>query len=69
MTKHIIRPFNFAILYRPIYGGRLQRQSKPFRSFARETFFSAAPIACGSYAASLRLVPVGDPPPADNAHD
>jgi hypothetical protein len=28
MTKHTIRPFNFAILYRPIYGGRPRWRSK-----------------------------------------
>jgi len=31
--------------------------SKPFNGFALETFFSAAPIACGAYAARVRLVP------------
>ena len=30
---------------------------KPFRSFATETFFSAAPLACGPYAVRVRLVP------------
>lgn len=30
---------------------------KPFSGFATETFWSAAPIACGPYAAKLRLVP------------
>lgn len=46
---------------------------KPFAGFARETFHSAAPIACGPYAVKLRLVPVGDGgPPArrsDWTHD
>ncbi len=31
---------------------------KPFKGFAVETFFSAAPIACGPYAARVRLRPV-----------
>jgi len=31
---------------------------KPFAGFAREPFHSAAPIACGPYAAKVRLVPV-----------
>jgi hypothetical protein len=31
--------------------------AKPFAGFARETFFSAAPIACGPYAARVRLRP------------
>ena len=32
---------------------------KPFTGFASEVFYSAAPIACGPYAARVRLVPVG----------
>jgi len=32
---------------------------KPFAGFARETFHSAAPIACGPYAVKLRIVPTG----------
>lgn len=31
---------------------------KPFKGFAVETFYSAAPIACGPYAARVRLRPV-----------
>jgi hypothetical protein len=46
---------------------------KPFAGFARETFHSAAPIACGPYAVKLRLMPAGEgAPPArrgDWAHD
>ena len=40
---------------------------KPFAGFAREPFHSAAPIACGPYAAKVRLVPAGKDagPPAD----
>jgi hypothetical protein len=39
---------------------------KPFAGFAREPFHSAAPIACGPYAAKVRLLPTGDDggPPA-----
>lgn len=42
---------------------------KPFSGFATETFWSAAPIACGPYAAKLRLVPdarsnATQPPPS-----
>lgn len=33
---------------------------KPFAGFAREPFHSAAPIACGPYAAKVRLLPAGD---------
>ncbi len=46
---------------------------RPFAGFARETFHSAAPIACGPYAVKLRLMPVGEGgPPArrgDWTHD
>lgn len=35
---------------------------KPFTGFATETFYSAAPIACGPYAARVRLVPMGQRP-------
>ncbi len=31
---------------------------KPFKGFAADTFYSAAPIACGPYAARVRLRPV-----------
>lgn len=38
--------------------GQLMRtMNKPFASFATETFYSAAPIACGPYAVRVRLVP------------
>jgi hypothetical protein len=39
---------------------------KPFAGFAREPFHSAAPIACGPYAAKVRLVSTtgGELPPA-----
>lgn len=36
---------------------------KPFSGFATETFYSAAPIACGPYAVRVRLVPVGQQAP------
>ena len=43
---------------------------KPFAGFARETFHSAAPIACGPYAAKVRLVPVdAAATPAPDADD
>lgn len=34
---------------------------KPFKGFACDTFFTAAPIACGPYAARVRLQPTGNP--------
>jgi hypothetical protein len=37
----------------------------PFTGFATEPFFSAAPLACGAFAARVRLLPpVGEAPPA-----
>jgi hypothetical protein len=36
---------------------------KPFKGFAAETFYSAAPIACGPFASRVRLRPVGTPAP------
>jgi len=39
---------------------RLSAQvAKPFSGFATETFYSAAPFACGPYAARARLLPAG----------
>ena len=39
----------------------------PFSGFASETFWSAAPIACGPYAVRVRLVPVDPAPPSPQA--
>ncbi len=44
---------------------------RPFAGFALETFFSAAPIACGPYAVRVRLVPLegnGAPDPEAGAN-
>jgi hypothetical protein len=41
--------------------------ARPFSGFATETFYSAAPIACGPYAVRVRLVPVDPAPPDPNA--
>lgn len=44
--------------------GRMRRFSrtfgKPFSGFASEPFYSAAPIACGPYAARVRLLPAAE---------
>lgn len=40
-----------------------QTFGKRFHGFATETFFSAAPIACGPYAARVRLRPAAPQPP------
>jgi hypothetical protein len=42
---------------------------KPFSGFPTEKFYSAAPIACGSYAARVRLVPTGNAPSAVTGGD
>jgi hypothetical protein len=48
--------------YGPIGGARFLARfarsiGRPFSGFASERFFSAAPIACGPYAARVRLLP------------
>jgi hypothetical protein len=40
--------------------GLLKAQARKFSGFTTEPFHSAAPIACGPYAARVRLVPTGD---------
>lgn len=58
-----------------VFGGLRQARllakglGKPFAGFAREPFHSAAPIACGPYAAKVRLLPAGADagPAADRA--
>ena len=61
----------FAIKARGLRGGlsMLKGMSAtlgvPFSGFATETFWSAAPIANGPYAARVRLVPVDPGPPAN----
>jgi hypothetical protein len=42
---------------------------KPFKGFACETFYSAAPIACGPYAVRVRMVPSGKPSPIEAKQD
>jgi hypothetical protein len=55
-----------------LLGELRQATARPFAGFALEPFFSAAPIACGPYAARVRLRPertVGCGPSADFAAD
>lgn len=40
-----------------------------FAGFAAAPLFTAAPIACGPYAAKVRLMPTGSPEPATNHKD
>lgn len=42
---------------------------RPFSGFATEAFYSAAPLACGPYAARVRLLPASDQPRAGAAGD
>lgn len=42
---------------------------KPFSGFASETFYSAAPIACGPYAVKVRLLPAASHTPGQRAAD
>lgn len=42
---------------------------KKFTGFATERMFSATPIACGPYAARVRLLPARDKPLADASND
>lgn len=39
-------------------GNTLKTLGKPFSGFMTEIFYSAAPIACGEYAARVRLIPI-----------
>ena len=43
--------------------------NKKFSGFATETFWSAVPIACGPYAARVRLLPSSQEPAADAKRD
>lgn len=49
------------------FGQLMRTMNKPFASFATETFYSAAPIACGRYAVRVRLVPSPDNGPSAEA--
>ena len=40
---------------------------KPFSGYTTETFWSAAPLACGPYAVRVRLVPVDPGAPSPDA--
>jgi hypothetical protein len=63
LLAHVLRR------YGPIGGARFLARfarsiGRPFSGFASERFFSAAPIACGPYAARVRLLPaVAQPSP------
>ncbi|MDP2136181.1 MAG: hypothetical protein Q8J99_21490 [Sulfuritalea sp.] len=42
---------------------------RPFTGFATESFYSAAPLACGPYAVRVRLLAASDQPKAGAAND
>lgn len=44
-------------------------RNRPFSGFASEAFYSAAPIACGPYAARVRLLPAVESKGTDAARD
>jgi hypothetical protein len=46
-----------------------QTFKRPFSGFATESFYSATPIACGPYAARVRLLPASDAPVPGAAAD
>jgi hypothetical protein len=66
LVRHIVRRYG-------VIGGlkRLREVAKsmarPFGGFARESFFSAAPIANGPYAVRVRLQPEGEGPAGNGA--
>jgi len=60
--------------YGPIGGARFLARfarsiGRPFSGFASERFFSAAPIACGPYAARVRLLPAAARPAPGSGDD
>lgn len=56
LLKHFIREEGLFKGFQKIRSLQASMQ-KPFHGFAAHTFFSSAPIACGKYAARVRLVP------------
>jgi hypothetical protein len=47
-------------------GKTVKTFGKPFSGFMTETFYSAAPIACGEYASRVRLIPISHKPKANS---
>lgn len=62
LLVHLFRRYGLAGALRMIgiFAGIM---GKPFKGFACNTFYSAAPIACGPYAVRVRLVPARNPAP------
>jgi hypothetical protein len=64
LLRHLIKQHGFFGGLRE--AGRLQKSfAQPFRGFAVEPFFTAAPIACGPYAVKVRLRPAAQATAAD----
>lgn len=59
LLKHLIRRHGFLAGTGRMLG-LVKSISQPFAGFAHQSFFSAAPIACGPYAVRVRLRPTGD---------
>lgn len=56
LLKFLVR--RYGLIGGPVRLARMAKSiGKPFAGFASETFFSAAPIACGPYAVRVRLSP------------
>ena len=64
LLKHMIRRHGFLAGTKRMLD-LVKSISQPFAGFAHQTFFSAAPIACGPYAVRVRLRPTGDHGPPD----
>jgi hypothetical protein len=56
LLKHLVKRYGF-IGAAKMVKKMAKTFGKPFQGFAVETFYSAAPIACGPYAVRVRLVP------------
>ena len=65
LLRHMLRRYGFGAL------GRIRKMAatfkKPFKGFANEAVYSAAPIACGPYAVRVRLRPVNPGAPLPGA--
>ncbi len=64
LLKHFIKQHGFFAGLREARS-LLRSFGQPFRGFAVEPFFSAAPIACGPYAVKVRLSPATLPSASD----
>ncbi len=61
LLKHMIGTYGLIGGFQKI-AKTVKTFGKPFSGFMTETFHSAAPIACGEYAARVRLIPIAAKP-------